>query len=308
MLAVSRKAIRSAAMPINRRTVLAAGASILSGPTAARSEKIMTEMPFAATTPSHIGRIGVVSRDARTLADFYKGVMGLKELRNAGGVITLGAGERPLLEIEQSAAIRPDDPRAAGLYHTAFLMPSRAELGRWIRHAVKNRVQLTGAADHLVSEALYLNDPEGNGIEIYADRDPKGWTWDGDKVRMANSALDGDGIVSSSQGLPDWTGAPDNSMIGHVHLRVGDARVAQEFWNDKIGFDTVLEYGPQAVFLSTGGYHHHIGANSWQSRGAGPRDKDRTGLQWVELLEKGPAQARSVSDPWGTEIRIAPAA
>ncbi len=290
-------------MQINRRTVLAASASLFGGLTAARSEKIMTETPFAATTPTHIGRIGIVARDARSVADFYKRVVGLRELRNAGGVITLGVGERPLLEIEQSAAIQPDDPRAAGLYHTAFLLPSRADLGRWIRHAVQNRVQLTGAADHLVSEALYLNDPEGNGIEIYADRDPTNWNWDGDRVRMANSALDGDGIVAASMGLPDWDGAPDNSLIGHVHLRVGDARAAQEFWNDRIGFDTVLEYGPQAVFLSTGGYHHHIGANSWQSRGAGPRDKDRTGLQWVELLKKGPAVDETFVDPWGTEIR-----
>jgi catechol 2,3-dioxygenase len=295
-------------MPMNRRTVLAAGATILGGATAARSEREMSELPFAATTPTHIGRIGVVAKDARNVANFYKDVIGLRELRHAGGVITLGVGDRPLMEIEQSAAIRPDDPRAAGLYHTAFLMPSRAELGRWIRHAVQNRVQLTGAADHLVSEALYLNDPEGNGIEIYADRDRKNWSMDGDRVKMANSALDGDGIVASSQGLPDWTGAPDNALIGHVHLRVGDANKAREFWNDQLGFDTMLEYGPQAVFLSSGGYHHHIGANSWQSRGAGPRDKDRTGLQWVELLQKGPATPKTITDPWGTEIRVAPAA
>jgi catechol 2,3-dioxygenase len=295
-------------MQINRRTVLAAGATLLGSATAARSETAMSDLPFAATTPIHIGRIGIVAKDARNVANFYKDVVGLAELRDAGGVITLGVGDGPLMEIEQSAAIRPDDPRAAGLYHTAFLLPSRAELGRWIRHAVQNRVRLTGAADHLVSEALYLNDPEGNGIEIYADRDPSSWTWNGDKVQMANSALDGDGIVASSQGLPDWTGAPDNALIGHVHLRVGDANKAREFWNDQIGFDTVLEYGPQAVFLSTGGYHHHIGANSWQSRGAGPRDKDRTGLQWVELLQKGPATVKNFTDPWGTEIRVAPTA
>lgn len=295
-------------MTINRRTVLGAGAALLGGSSIARTETKMSEVPFAATTPTHIGRIGIVARDAQAMSKFYQSVVGLHELANSGGHITLGVGDRALMEIEQSAAVRPDDPRAAGLYHTAFLLPSRGDLGRWIKHAMANRIQLSGAADHLVSEALYLNDPEGNGIEIYADRAPTGWTWDGDKVRMANSALDAEGIVGSANGLPDWSGAPDNSLIGHVHLRVGDATKAEEFWNNEIGFDTVLEYGPQAVFLSTGGYHHHIGANSWQSRGAGPRDKDRTGLQWVELLQKGPAAERSFTDPWGTEIRIAPAA
>lgn len=295
-------------MTINRRTVLGAGAVLLGGSAVASTETKMSELPFAATTPTHIGRIGIVARDAQAMSKFYQSVVGLRELANSGGRITLGVGDRALMEIEQSAAVRPDDPRAAGLYHTAFLLPSRGDLGRWIKHAMANRVQLTGAADHLVSEALYLNDPEGNGIEIYADRDPTGWNWDGDKVRMANSALDAEGIVGSANGLPDWSGAPDNSLIGHVHLRVGDANEAEEFWNNEIGFDTVLEYGSQAVFLSTGGYHHHIGANSWQSRGAGPRDKDRTGLQWVELLQKGPVAERSFADPWGTEIRIAPAA
>lgn len=296
-------------MTINRRTILGAGAILLGSANVSRTENNeMSELPFAATTPSHVGRIGIVSRDAQALSRFYQTAVGLRELRNSGGQITLGVGDRPLMEIEQSAGVRPDDPRAAGLYHTAFLLPSRADLGRWIKHATESRLQITGAADHLVSEALYMNDPEGNGIEVYADRDRSNWSWDGSSVRMANSALDAEGIIASANGNPAWDGAPENSLIGHVHLRVGDANAAREFWNDKVGYDTMLEYGPQAVFLSSGGYHHHIGANSWQSKGAGPRDRDRTGLQWVELLQKGPAVERGFADPWGTEIRITPQA
>ncbi|MCR5859966.1 VOC family protein [Mesorhizobium sp. J428] len=290
-------------MTINRRTVLGgAGAALVGGTIAARSETTMSDLPFAADAPTHIGRIGIVARDAAAMSQYYQQVVGLKELANSGGHITLGAGDRPLMEIEQSSAVRPDDPRSAGLYHTAFLLPSRPDLGRWIRHAIENRIRIDGVADHLVSEAIYLTDPEGNGIEIYADRPAESWNWDGKSVRMATDPLDAEGILATAAGAPDWDGAPGNSIIGHVHLRVGDAGAAESFWNKDVGFDTVLNYGGQAVFLSTGGYHHHIGANSWQSRGAGPRDRDRTGLQWVELLNKGPVAERSLFDPWGTEI------
>lgn len=293
-------------MDLTRRTMLGgAGAAMLGGATiAARSETTMSERPFAATTPTHIGRIGLVARDAPALAAYYRDVVGLSELANTGGHITLGVGSRPLLEIEQSAAVRPDDPRSAGLYHTAFLLPSRADLGRWIRHAIDKRIPVDGASDHLVSEALYLTDPEGNGVEIYADRPADTWSGDGKSVRMGTNQLDVPGVLGSvPAGDAGWTGAPEESLIGHVHLRVGDSRDAEAWWNSEIGFDTVLNYGGQAVFLSSGGYHHHIGANSWQSAGAGPRDKDRTGLQWVELLSKGPVVERSFVDPWGTEVR-----
>ena len=266
----------------------------------------MSNLPFAATTPTHVGRIGLVAKDAAALSRYYQDVIGLKELSNSGKRITLGTDARPLLELEQSDAVRPDDPRSAGLYHTAFLMPSRADLGRWIRHAIDDRIQLTGAADHLVSEALYLTDPEGNGIEIYADRDRKGWTWAGNHVRMANSRIDSEGILRSANGGAGWTGIPDDAVIGHVHLRVGDVPKARAFWNDEMGLDTVLDYGPQATFLSSGGYHHHIGANSWESLGAGPRDKDRTGLQWVELLSTGAKGPTETIDPWGNSIRVVP--
>lgn len=296
-------------MTITRRIMLGgAGAALAGGIMPARSEADMTELPFAADAPTHIGRIGLVARDAAALSRYYQEVVGLRELSNAAGPVTLGAGDRPLMEIEQSAAVRPDDPRSAGLYHTAFLLPSRADLGRWIKHAVEKRIRIDGASDHLVSEALYLTDPEGNGIEIYIDRPADSWDWDGKSVRMATDPMDAEAVVASAEGAAAWNGVPENSIIGHVHLRVGDVRAAEEFWNTEAGFDTMLNYGGQAVFLSTGGYHHHIGANSWQSRGAGPREPDRTGLKWVELLSKGPTASRNLVDPWGTEIHIRPQA
>ncbi|MBO6719553.1 MAG: VOC family protein [Rhizobiaceae bacterium] len=264
----------------------------------------MTNLPFAAEAPVSIARVGLRARDADALADYYKAVLGLRELRRANGTIGLGAGDRELLEIEGSNALRPEDPRSAGLYHTAFLLPSRDDLARWVGHAAENRIPISGASDHLVSEAIYLYDPEGNGIEIYRDRPQGEWPMEAGTIKMATERLDLKALHAS---LPDgdagWVGAPDGSVVGHVHLRVGDTGEAESWWNGEMGFDTTVHYGNSAVFLSTGGYHHHIGANSWQTAGAGPRDKDRAGLSYVELAAKEGAQ-KSVRDPWGSEIRV----
>ena len=192
---------------------------------AARPEKMMSDLPFAATTPISVARVGLKTRDADALAAYYRAVVGLEELARDGETITLGAANRPLLVLERDAAAKPDDPRSAGLFHTAFLLPSRADLGRWINHAIENKIQVEGASDHLVSEAAYLTDPEGNGIEIYADRPHESWKWDGPSVEMATLRMDIPGVVGSvPAGDAGWKGAPDNTVVGHVHLRVGDPR------------------------------------------------------------------------------------
>lgn len=297
-------------MTITRRTVVqGAGAVALAATIPAAAETPMTNLPFAMTTPTRVAKIGVKARDAENVAAYYKATLGLTETSRAPNRIVLGAAGRPLLEIEQSASAREDDPRAAGLYHTAFLLPSRLELARWTRFAIENRIPVVGTADHFVSEAIYLTDPEGNGVEIYADRPHESWGWDGSHVRMGTEALDVRGLLGEiSPTDAGWRGAPDGSVIGHVHLRVGDAHVAEDWWNSEMAFDTVAEYGDAAVFLSTGGYHHHIGANSWQSRGAGPRDDQRTGLMWVELESEKATAETEKRDPWGTLIRTVPAA
>ena len=274
---------------------------------AGHTEPKMSNIPFAATTPISVSRVGLKARDADALASFYRDVVGLQELKRDGETITLGAGSRALLDIESDKAAKPDDPRSAGLFHTAFLLPSRADLGRWIRHAIDKRIPVDGASDHLVSEALYLTDPEGNGIEIYHDRPHESWKWNGSQVAMATEQLDIGSIVAEvPAGDAGWQGAPENSIVGHVHLRVGDPAVAAEWWNKQFGFDTVAKYGGQAVFLSSGGYHHHIGANSWQSPRAGRRDPSLTGLAWVEMRSASADKADSREDPWGTVIRTLP--
>lgn len=267
----------------------------------------MSKIPFAATTPISVSRVGLKARDAEAVAKFYREAVGLQELARDGETITLGAGSRALLNIEADKAAKPDDPRSAGLFHTAFLLPTRADLGRWIKHAIDKRIPVDGASDHLVSEALYLTDPEGNGIEIYRDRPHDGWKWTGSQVDMATEQLDIPSIVAEvPAGDAGWQGMPDNSIVGHVHLRVGDPASAVEWWNKQFGFDTVAKYGNSAVFLSSGGYHHHIGANSWQSPGAGKRDASRTGLAWVEMRSAEAKAASTYEDPWGTVIRALP--
>lgn len=269
----------------------------------------MTQLPFAATTPVAIKRVSLRSRDAAALATYYKSILGLSEMRNGAGTIGLGAGGCELLEIEEDKALRPDDPRSAGLFHTAFLLPSRADLAQWVHHASQTRIKIDGASDHLVSEALYLTDPEGNGIEIYADRDPTTWQSTQGDIAMATDPLDIQSLMAELEpGDAGWQGAPDGTVIGHVHLRVGDPAVAEQWWRETMGFETMARYGTQAVFLATGGYHHHIGANSWRSAGAGRREDDRTGLGFVELSSRLAEREESLRDPWGTQVKVVPLA
>ena len=271
------------------------------------TETGMSELPFAATTPTSVARVGLRARDAEALGRFYRSVIGLAELSRDGETIVLGAGNRPLLVIESDKAARPEDPRTAGLFHTAFLLPSRADLGRWIGHAAANGIRIDGASDHIVSEAVYLADPEGNGIEIYADRAPETWQWRDGQVEMATARMDIEGVVGSvPPGGGGWRGAPENMVVGHVHLRVGDPAQAEEWWHREFGFDTAARYGNQAVFLSSGGYHHHIAGNIWQSAGAGRREPGRSGLSWVEMRSADATAELSREDPWGTLIRTVP--
>lgn len=296
-------------MSLTRRTVVGGIGVMAAAPSglAAAQEQDMSKLPFAATTPVSVAQVGIKARDAKALADYYSAIVGLEQLSADGETIVLGAKDRPLLVIEGDKAARPDDPRSAGLFHTAFLLPSRADLGRWINFAAERQIPIDGASDHLVSEALYLTDPEGNGIEIYADRMPTEWQWNGSQIAMATQRLDIAGVPGSvPAGDPGWNGAPENSIVGHVHLRVGDPVAAEEWWNKTLGFDTVAKYGAQAVFLSTGGYHHHVGANAWQSAGAGIREKGRSGLSWVEMRSSLASEAAAYADPWGTDIKIVP--
>lgn len=294
-------------MTLTRRELVGAAVVLVAGAGNTRAETKMENLSFAATAPIHVSKVGIRAKDADTLAKYYEDVVGLREISRKGQSILLGAGETPLLEIEQAGAIRADDPRSAGLYHTAFLLPTRSDLARWARRAIDKRTPIVGASDHLVSEAIYLTDPEGNGIEIYADRPHERWGWNGASVQMATEALNVGSLLNEPGGDVPWSMAPDGTMVGHLHLRVGNAKEAEAWWQNEIGLASVANYGESAVFMSTGGYHHHVAANSWQSRGAGLRDNDRSGLAWAEFSSVGAPDEREIVDPWGNVIRIVPA-
>jgi len=278
---------------------------------------------FASRTPLHVGEVALAVHDLDRLTRFYRDALGLAVLTRAEDSATLGAGGVPFVHLEHRPAAKPDDTREAGLYHTAFLMPTRADLARWIRHVARTRVPLTGASDHFVSEAFYLDDPEGNGVEVYSDRPAETWQWTGDSLKITTDPLDIDDILREVAPDEVYPGAPDGMRIGHVHLRVGDVARAESFYRDALGLDvTRRRHG--ASFLSSGRYHHHIAGNVWHSAGAGPRDAGRTGLSWLALEAADAtafdaAQARleraglrlaeipagiETADPWGTRLRI----
>jgi catechol 2,3-dioxygenase len=279
---------------------------------------------FASRTPLHIGAIGLAARDLGLLADYYQKLLGLTVLERTNRIARLGVAGVTLVEIEHRPNAKPDDPREAGLYHTAFLMPTRADHARWILHIARNRIPITGASDHSVSEAFYLDDPEGNGIEVYNDRPEEKWQRQDGLIVMATKQLDVEAILREvDPAAADYPAAPEGLRIGHVHLRVGSVTQAEDFYRGTIGLDLTRRRGG-ATFMSSGGYHHHVGANVWHSESAGRRDDARAGLAWYSMeasnaatvdtiggrLQAAGAPVDSIAggietnDPWGTRIRL----
>lgn len=233
--------------------------------------------------------------DAARVARFWRETIGLEELARDGTETILGAGSRPLLTLREDRAAPEPAPGEAGLFHVALLLPSRRDLGLWLRHAAAQGAPLEGASDHLVSEAIYLSDPEGNGIEIYADRPPEAWPREEGMIRMATTPLDLRALAEAAPG-PVPARLPAGTVVGHVHLKVGDVAEAERFWTAAAGLSVSARYRGQAVFLARDGYHHHLAANAWASRGAGRRQAGARGL--VELAFAAGLDA-PVEDPWG---------
>ncbi|HEY6602136.1 MAG TPA: VOC family protein [Xanthobacteraceae bacterium] len=315
---------------LTRRTLLhLAGASSLTAAAIAAAQAEGTAggtggPTFANRTPMRIGMVTLRVRDLDLVANYYRDAIGLTVMQRSATSARLGSGGVALLDLERREGAAREARNAAGLYHTAFLMPTRKDLARWLVHAAKNKVPLSGFADHLVSESVYLDDPEGNGIEVYADRAPELWKWEAGSVAMATDQLDIDGLLAlTDTRTTNYAKAPDDLRIGHMHLRVGDLEQADRFYAGTIGFAPTRKRSG-AAFLSSGRYHHHLGLNVWQSAGAGPRDDTATGLAWFSLevaaqqileaqtlrLRQAGAPAAAIengietADPWGTKLRL----
>ncbi|HEX6534792.1 MAG TPA: VOC family protein [Gemmatimonadaceae bacterium] len=297
---------------------------------------------FRLPAATRVGRVRLQVADLDRSIAFYERVLGLRVLERSGDVATMGArgasssadgqdrgggdergDDAVLVELHELAGARPV-PRGGrlGLYHFAVLLPDRASLGRFVGHVASQRIAV-GAADHLVSEALYLHDPDGLGIEVYADRPRAAWRSEGREITMTTAPLDVRDLAAAGGDAP-WRGAPAGTVIGHVHLHVGDLRASEAFYHEALGLDKVVWSYPGALFLSAGGYHHHLGTNVWAPGATRPGADEARLLEWELVLPDRrslDAAAHSLaggghditraargdvvaSDPWGTPLRL----
>ena len=248
-----------------------------------------------ATTPAHlegaaagridaattIGTVSLTVADLDRSRSFYERAIGLRASELDDGALALGvAGERPLIELRGDSSAPPLNRRAPGLYHLAILMPTRLDLAFALARLAETRWPLDGASDHLVSEAVYLSDPDSNGIEIYRDRPRDQWRHVGDQLEMSTLALDLNDVLGELRAASELQAtAPSLTTIGHVHLQVANLDEAESFYHGVLGFDVMVRGYPGALFVSAGGYHHHIGLNTWHSAGAAPAPSGSAGLR-----------------------------
>jgi catechol 2,3-dioxygenase len=243
-----------------------------------------------------IGTVRLTVSDIARSRTFYERAIGLAATDLDDGTLALGvSGEPPLIELRGDSSASALERRATGLYHLAILMPSRLHLALALARLAEARWPLDGASDHLVSEALYLSDPDGNGIEIYRDRPREQWRRSGDQLAMATLPLDIDDLIGElSRAEGPLPLAPHGTRIGHVHLQVSDLEEVEGFYHRVLGFDVVVRGYPGALFVSAGGYHHHIGLNTWHSAGASPPPPGAVGLRSYDVLLPTPAELERV--------------
>ncbi|MGO1060343.1 VOC family protein [Planococcus sp. FY231025] len=241
-------------------------------------------MNFHVKPVTYVGEVGLKVLDLEEMVRFYKDIIGFEVLEETGNAAVLGAGGQALLKLETGEGIVPKNQRYAGLYHFAILLPDRKELGKILLHLHNNGVGI-GSSDHLVSEALYLSDPEGNGIEIYRDREPEQWDWNGSQVVMAVDPIDAAGLVQAAEESGEvFQGLPAGTVMGHIHLHVSDLVKAKDFYVDGLGFEVVSSLGGQALFLADQKYHHHIGLNVWNGIGIPALPENAAGLGYYTLV------------------------
>jgi catechol 2,3-dioxygenase len=282
--------------------------------------------PTARLSPTaHVGGVRLQVTDLPRSLAYYREGLGLSLIDSNGTMAMLGAARStsPLVVLQAMPGTRPPRRRGGyGLFHFAILVPSRQALGRFLTHLSDIGVY-AGMSDHGVSEALYLSDPDGLGIEVYADRPRSSWQYAGGQLVMGTDPLDAQDLARAGGGVP-WDGMPAGTTIGHMHLHVGDLGRAAEFYRDRLGFDITVATYPGALFFSAGGYHHHLGTNTWAPGPAAAPDEARL-LEWTLVVastdEVGAVAERArldgaavraegddrlVDDPWGTTLRIAP--
>lgn len=281
----------------------------------------MTDLLPATTA---MGAVTLLVDDLDAMTAYYRDVVTLEVLSAADDSVTLGRRSTPVVVLEHRPALAQASLGSAGLFHTAILFESQAALAAAV-YSVATRAPgtFTGSADHLVSQAFYFTDPGGNGIELYWDRERTSWSWTHGRIEMATLYLDPNRFIAEHLVEPTENAAIGAAAVGHVHLSVGDVDLAREFYVRRLGFETTAELGDSALFVSAGGYHHHMAMNTWSSRGAGPRARS-LGLGRVDIVLPGlddvgglrermahhsvpmrdDGRSLSFDDPWGNLIRV----
>ncbi len=253
---------------------------------------------------TRLGAVTLQVGDLERSRAFYRRVLAAEELDSSPGRVALGArgGSEPLLVPHErpGAAPVPRNGRL-GLFHYAILLPDRPSLGAFLRHLVALGEPFA-ASDHLVSEAVYLYDPDGLGIEVYADRPRRSWGHRNRQLLMATDPMDVEGVMASAAG-EEWRGLPPGTVMGHVHLHVGDLETAEAFYHVELGLDKMVWSYPGALFLAAGGYHHHLGLNTWARGAPAPAEDEAQLLEW-ELVAPGLQREGVIADPWGTRLRL----
>ncbi|MFF2448364.1 VOC family protein [Neobacillus sp. NPDC058068] len=230
-----------------------------------------------------VGQVNLKVQNLERSLAFYQEVIGFKVLEQTERSANLTAdGKTVLLSIQQPNNVVPKQGRTTGLYHYALLMPKRSDLAKIVNHFVEIGLQF-GSSDHLVSEALYLSDPDGNGIEIYIDREPSEWDWKNGEVAMTVNPLNFADLLAGGK-QQSWKGLPAGTVMGHIHLHVSELKKTEEFYIKGLGFEVVNRYGAQALFISDGKYHHHIGLNTWNGVGAPTPSPNSVGLESYTLM------------------------
>ena len=255
-----------------------------------------------------LGAVTLRVSDLETMKTYYERVIGMDVLETSEHRVTLGTKEMALVVLHEVSGVRPN-PRTAGLFHMAILLPNRVELGRILRHLIEQRIEV-GQGDHLVSEAFYLSDPEGNGIELYADRPREQWEYEANgHVKMSTDPVEYESMLEAAADRP-FTGLPNGTTMGHVHFKVRSLEAAKLFYEHRLGFKVTTDSYPGALFLAADGYHHHIGANVW-ARPSQPMGQEAGLEAWTLLVDTatnrelgGTTSEWSLTDDDGITVNI----
>ena len=240
-------------------------------------------MKFHSKPNTYVGHVNIKVQDLNRSLTFYQEILGFQILEQTEKTAKLTTdGKTSVLSIEQPENVVPKHGKTTGLYHFALLLPKRSDLAEIVHHFMEIGFRY-GSSDHLVSEALYLADPDGNGIEIYIDREPSEWTWSNGEVAMTVDPLNFEDLLSEGK-QQSWKGLPAGTVMGHIHLHVSELKKTEEFYSKGLGFEVVNRYGDQALFISTGKYHHQIALNTWAGVGAPTPPENSVGLESFTIV------------------------